>query len=316
MNKYPLSISNFIHTVLLILLILLLVACSGQISARTDNGKLNVVATTGQIADALANIGGDAIDLTGLLGPGVDPHLYVPTESNVATFSNANLIVYNGLHLEAQMLRVLEQMESRGVHVLSVGDSLPEDQLLGWDDQFPHDPHIWNDPDLWALGIEAMRDALIEADPSNEALYAENTQTYLETLAKTSAFIEEQINQIPRAQRVVITAHDAFGYFGRRFNLEVTGLQGVSTESEASAADVKELANMIVERQIPAIFVESSVSPKTIEAVQAAVADQGFEVIIGEELYSDALGEAGSDADTYVGMLRHNAKALLQALGE
>lgn len=310
------SLSRLLTVLLLLSCSLALGACGSGGASADSSEKLNVVATTGHIADALANIGGDAINLTGLLGPGVDPHLYVPTESNVSTFSNADLIVYNGLHLEAQMLRVLEQMEGRGVAVLSAGDSLPADQLLSWDDQFPHDPHVWNDPDLWATTVEAMRDALIKLDPENAELYRENTENYLQLLAETSAYVEEKINTIPRAQRVMITAHDAFGYFGRRYNMEVVGLQGISTESEASAADVKNLVDLIVERQIPAIFVESSISPKTIEAVQAAAADRGFNVEIGGELFSDALGEVGSGADTYVGMLRHNADTLAQALGE
>ena len=300
---------------LLFTIMFTLSACDSS-SADATNGKLNVVATTGQIADALANIGGDAINLTGLLGPGVDPHLYVPTESNVATFGAADLIVYNGLHLEAQMTRVLEQIEQRGVSVLSIGSYLPEDRLLNWDAQFPHDPHIWNDPQLWSQAVEIMRDRLIEVDPDNADLYTENAQNYLELLAETHAYAQELLDAIPTERRVMITAHDAFGYFGQTYDLQVLGLQGISTESEASAADVKDLAEFIVERQIPALFIESSVSPKTIEAVQAAVAAQGFNIEIGGSLYSDALGEEGSGADTYVGMIRHNAETVATALGE
>ncbi|MBV7327247.1 zinc ABC transporter substrate-binding protein [Chloroflexi bacterium TSY] len=307
---------NNVTISIIIIFAFIISACSTVSSATNDLGKLNVVATTGQVADALANIGGEAINLTGLLGPGVDPHLYVPTESNVATFGAADLIVYNGLHLEAQMLRVFEQMETRGVAVLSVGDSLPVENLLSWDNQYPHDPHVWNDPQLWSQSIEILRDKLIELDPDNAELYTENSRAYLETLAETHAYAAEQLSKIPADRRVMITAHDAFGYFGRTYSLEVLGLQGISTESEASAADVQELVDLIVERQIPAIFVESSVSPKTIEAVQAAVEAQGFKVEIGGSLFSDALGEEGSGAETYVGMIRHNAETVANALGE
>lgn len=291
-------------------------AACGSTDSNTSNGKLNVVATTGQIADALANIGGDAINLTGLLGPGVDPHMYVPTESNVATFSSANLIVYNGLDLEAQMYRVLEQMEKRDVAVLSIGDSMPAETLLNWNDDFPHDPHVWNDPDLWARAIELMRDKLIELDPDNADTYSANAESYLQDVADAHTYARDMMAVIPAENRVLITAHDAFGYLGRSYDFDVIGLQGISTESEASAADVSNLADLIVERQIPAIFIESSVSPKTIEAVQAAVKAQEFDVQIGGSLFSDALGEEGSGADTYIGMIRSNADTLAAALGE
>lgn len=312
MNK-----ENFKRAPLFVLcgLLALMVAACGPSDSNASNGKLNVVATTGQITDAIANVGGDAINLTGLLGPGVDPHLYVPTESNVATFSNADLIVYNGLDLEAQMYRVLAQIEQRGSAVLSIGDSMPEEKLLNWDAQYPHDPHVWNDPVLWARGIELMRDKLIELDPDNADTYNANAESYLAEVAATHDYVREILDEIPDTNRVLITAHDAFGYLGSSYGFEVIGLQGISTESEASAADVKDLAELIVERQIPAIFIESSVSPKTIEAVQAAVKAQDFDVKIGGSLFSDALGEEGSGADTYIGMIRHNAETLVAALG-
>lgn len=303
-------------TMLLLFTIALITVACGSSSSTADNGKLNVVATTGQIADAISNIAGDSVNLTGLLGPGIDPHLYVPTEGDVSTFSEADLIVYNGLDLEAQMARVLEQMESRGVSILAVGEELPAEQLLNWDSQYPNDPHIWNDPLLWSLGVELIRDRLIELSPDNAELYTANTETYLATIADTHEFVLEQLATIPEDQRVLITAHDAFGYFGRQYGLEVIGLQGISTESEASTADIQDLVELIVTREIPAIFVETSVSPKTIEAVQAAALDRGFNVEIGGYLFSDALGEEGSGAETYVGMIRANAVTLATALGE
>jgi manganese/zinc/iron transport system substrate-binding protein len=272
------------------------------------------VATTGQITDALQNIGGDAINLTGLLGPGVDPHLYVPTESDVTTLSEADVIFYNGLHLEAQMERILEQIGSRGTVVVAVGSKLPVDRLLDWDASAPHDPHVWNDPTLWSIGVAAMRDTLVETDPANADLYRQNSEAYLAEIAATHEYIKAEVERIPIERRVMITAHDAFGYFARAYGLEVLGLQGVSTEAEASAADVQDLADFIVKRQVPAIFVETSVPPRTIEAVQAAVQAQGFEVKIGGTLYSDALGDPETPAGTYTGMLRHNTDTLVQAL--
>lgn len=296
-----------------LLWIVVLAGCSTT-SASEGDGKLNVVATTGQIADALANIGGDRINLTGLLGPGVDPHLYVPTEGDVRTFSRANIIFYNGLHLEAQMERVLVQMGTRGTTVVAVGDSLPAEQLLDWDSSAPHDPHIWNDPLLWSNGVEAIRDALVAADPPNADFYRANTESYLAKIQATHEFIQQQVARIPAERRIMITAHDAFGYFARAYGLQVAGLQGISTESEASVGDIQELGDFIVERQIPALFVETSVSPRNIEALQAYVRDQGHEITIGGTLYSDALGAPDTPQGTYNGMLRHNAETLANAL--
>lgn len=301
------------------ILFTMLVACGASDSAITDAdsaGKVRVVATTGQISDSLANIGGDAISLVGLFGPGVDPHLYVPTEGDVGTLAEAQVIFYNGVHLEAQMVRVMDEMEKRGITVVPIGDRMPTDQLLSWDTSYPHDPHIWNDLLLWKQGVEIMRDTLIEVDPDNAELYRKNTESYLAQIDETHQYIQEQIERIPPDKRVMITAHDAFGYFARAYGMEVRGLQGISTESEASTNDVQELATFIVERQIPAIFVESSVPPRTIEAVQAAVQAQGFEVKIGGTLFSDALGSPGTPEGTYIGMLRYNAKTLADALSQ
>lgn len=298
----------------LVLGFLLLAACSGE-TAANENGRLQIVATTGQIADAVRNVAGDAADVTGLLGPGIDPHLYVPTEGNVTTFSEADVIFYNGLHLEAQMSRIMEQMAESKV-VVALGDELPAAQLLTWAANTPYDPHIWNDPTLFKMAVEIIRDTLIEADPAHADMYRENAERYLADIDAADVYVQEQIARIPADKRVMITAHDAFGYFAQRYGLEERGLQGISTESEAGTQDVQVLADFIVERQIPAIFIESSVPPGTIEAVQAAVRAKGFEVIIGGELFSDALGEEGHEAATYTGMLRHNARTLADALAE
>lgn len=319
--------TQHINLVLCLLLLVAMMTACGQSTTHSTTEQtttdstasttnLKVVATTGQVADAVKHIGGEAIDLTAMFGPGVDPHLYVPTENDVIELSEAEVVFYNGLHLEAQMERALTQMRQRGVKVIALGDALPADRLLSWDDNYPHDPHVWNDPELWSLGVEVVRDTLIEADPANAELYRQNATAYLTEIAETHAYIQAQVARIPADKRVMITAHDAFGYYARTYGFEVAGLQGISTESEASTADVQQLAEFIVERQIPAIFIESSVPPRNIEAVQAAVKAKGFEVVIGGELFSDALGNPGTPEGSYTGMLRHNTDTLANALGE
>ena len=298
----------------LLLLAFILVGCGGN---SAESGKLRVVATTGQTGDAVLHIAGDLVELEVLLGAGIDPHAYVPTEGDVSRLSNADVIIYNGINLEAQMVRILEQMASRDKIVLSVGDSLPQDQLLEWgyDDTKIFDPHIWNDPMLWSQGVETMRDTLMEADPENADAFEANASAYLDSILETHDYVTNAINSIPENARVMVTAHDAFGYFSRTYGIEVLGLQGISTNSEVSTADVRAMADEITSRQIPSLFVESSVSPKTMESLIEAARAQGHEVSIGGELLSDALGEEGTDAATYTGMLRHNATTIATALG-
>jgi len=298
----------------LLLTVVMGTAC-GEETGGSEDDRLMVVATTGQIHDALRNIGGAAIELHGLLGPGIDPHLYVPTEGNVQLFSDADMIVYNGLNLEAQMVRVLGQMADRGAIVVALGEALPEERLLR-QPAGTVDPHVWNDPALWSIGVNAILEALVDADPDNAALYRANAETYLAEVAAADAYVAEQVARIAPDKRILITAHDAFGYFANAYGMKVYGIQGISTESEASTADLQNLAEIIVTNQVPAVFVETSVSPRTIEALQAAVANQGFDVAIGGQLFSDALGEAGHPAETYIGMLRHNSQTIADALAD
>ncbi|MEM9615438.1 MAG: zinc ABC transporter substrate-binding protein [Actinomycetota bacterium] len=291
---------------------LLLLAGCGDADDDAADGRLTVVATTGQIHDAVLNVGGDQVDLIGLLGPGIDPHLYIPTEGDVDTFNDADVIFYNGLFLEAQMERVLEELADSKT-VVAVGDRQPEADLIpAGDGEF--DPHIWNDPDLWQGVVEVIRDTLIADDPANADLYRENAAAYIDEIATTHDEMLALVEQVPEDKRLLITAHDAFGYYARSYGFEVAGLQGLSTESEASTADVRELTDLIVSRQIPAIFVESSVPSRNIEAVQSAVAAQDFSVEIGGSLFSDALGEEGHPAETYIGMLRYNTETIVGAL--
>lgn len=300
----------------ILLMGLLLAACSAG-AQPADDGRIKVVATTGQIGDAVRNIAGERVALTTLLGPGIDPHTYAATEGDLFTFQEADVIFYNGLHLEAQLERVLEQIGESGTIVAAVGERIPAERLLSWEPEagFPHDPHVWNDVQLWRYVVEAVRDTLIQADPDGSAEYSRNTDAYLAELDALHAYIGEQAATLPAERRVIVTAHDAFSYFGRAYGFQVEAVQGISTEAEASTADIRALAEIVLQREVPAIFVESTISPRTIEAVQAAVRAAGRELTVGGSLYSDALGAADSEAGTYIGMMRHNIDTVVAALG-
>ncbi len=304
-----------LFVLLLLLALLSLAACgTSPASAQDDAGKIRVVTTIGQIADAAQIVGGEHVEVTGLMGPGIDPHLYVATESDVDLLRRADIIFYNGLFLEAQMTDVMEQL-GRSKTVTAVAENVDPALLLPWasyDDQY--DPHIWFDVQLWMKAVEAVRDTYTEFDPDHAADYEANAAAYLAELEELDAYVREQANRVPEAQRVLITAHDAFHYFGRAYNFEVRGLQGISTATEAGTADVRELTDFIVERQIPAIFIESSVPVRNVEALQAAAQARGFTVSIGGQLFSDAMGDAGTPEGTYIGMVRHNIDTIVGAL--
>lgn len=299
------------------IVILLLTSCArpaAQAPADVSDRQIRVVATTGMVKDLVEQVGGDRVRVIGLMGPGVDPHLYKASERDVTRLAEADIVFYTGLHLEGKMVEVFERMEGR-VKTVAVTDSIDRSLLLA-PPEFAgaYDPHIWFDVRLWMKAVEPVRDALAEMDPEHAALYEANAQRYLEELADLDAYVRAQAERVPPSQRVLITAHDAFNYFGRAYGFEVRGLQGISTATEAGTADVQALARFIAERQIPAIFVESSVPPRTIEAVQAAVRARGFDVAIGGELFSDSLGNPGTLEGTYVGMVRHNIDTIVGAL--
>jgi manganese/zinc/iron transport system substrate-binding protein len=295
-------------------LALLVSACVTKPNAN-ETGILNVVTTTGMIADIVKNIGGEHVEVTALMGPGVDPHLYKASEGDVQRLQSANLIFYNGLHLEAQMGEVLEKMNEFGVRTVAVTDKI-DPSLLNAPPEFKgnYDPHVWFDVSMWMKAAEQVQETLIEVDPAHTSEYEANAASYLDQLADLHQYVLTQAQTIPAEKRVLITAHDAFNYFGEAYGFEVRGLQGISTEAQAGTADVQDLVNFIVERQIPAIFVESSVPQRNIEAVQAAVQDQGFDVKIGGSLFSDAMGTAGTPAGTYIGMVTHNIDTIVSAL--
>jgi manganese/zinc/iron transport system substrate-binding protein len=248
------------------------------------------------------------------MGPGVDPHLYRASEGDVTRMAEADIIFYNGLHLEAKMADILEQMNGR-IRTAAVTDGIDRATLLAPPEfQGNYDPHVWFDVTFWMQATEEVRDALVELDPDSAAFYQDNAAAYLSELSDLHDYVLEQATRVPADKRVLITAHDAFNYFGRAYGFEVRGLQGISTAAEAGTADVQQLAAFIVERQIPAVFVESSVPPRYIEAVQATVKAQGFDVSIGGELFSDAMGSQGTPEGTYTGMVRHNIDTIVGAL--
>lgn len=279
-----------------------------------EGRAIRAVTTTGLIGDVVRRVGGDRVEVTSLMGPGVDPHLYKAREGDVRRLFRADVIFYNGLHLEARMGEVLERMGDR-TRTVAVTDAVPRERLLAPPEfEGAYDPHVWFDVTLWMAVVERVRDELAALDPEGREEYEVNAAAYLAELEALHRYVLEQAARIPAERRVLITAHDAFNYFGRAYGFEVRGLQGISTATEAGTGDVQALASFIVGRRIPAMFVESSVSPRTIEAVQAAVRARGFEVRIGGQLHSDALGPEGSGADTYVGMVRHNIDTIVSGL--
>lgn len=275
---------------------------------------LKVTATTGMIADTAQAVGGSHVVVTGLMGPGVDPHLYKATQGDLKKLTEANLILYNGLHLEGRMADILVKL-ARQVPTVQVTDSIPEERLREppeFDGHF--DPHVWFELALWRPVVERIRDAFIERDAAHAADYTAQAAAYLKELDALEVYAKEQLGAIPANRRVLITAHDAFGYFGRAYGLEVLGLQGISTAAEYGLQDVDRLVSLIVSRKIPAVFIESSVSPRSVEALIAGAKAQGHDVKLGGELHSDALGEAGGPAGTYLGMFRSNVDTIAKAL--
>jgi manganese/zinc/iron transport system substrate-binding protein len=296
-----------------LILTLLLAGCSAP--GAEEDGTLNVVATTTMLADLATVIGGERVAVNGLMGPGIDPHLYQASAGDVTLMQKADIVVYNGLHLEGKMGEIFENLSGQGSTVICIEEGLDESKLLAWeDDSSVHDPHIWFDVSLWKEAAQTVANGFSEADPDGKSAYESNLDAYLTELDETDTYIRNRVAELSEEQRVLVTAHDAFQYFGKAYGFEVRGLQGISTDAEAGTADVSDLAGFIVEQQIKAIFVESSVPPKTIEALQAAVKAKGSDVAIGGELYSDSLGDADSGADTYILTVKANIDTIVDAL--
>lgn len=305
--------------IVMILAFVLVVALTGcaQPNSDLDNleDRLKVVATTTMLSDLSRIIGGDHLSVTGLMGPGIDPHLYQASAGDVTLMREADVVVYNGLHLEGKMGEIFGSLSGQGHAVICIEEGLDSSKLLEWDGGGSvYDPHIWFDVSLWKDAAGIVAEGLSKADPDNASDYESNLEDYLEDLDELDAYIRNRASEVPEGQRVLVTAHDAFNYFGNAYGFEVRGLQGISTDAEAGTADVRDLADFIVERQIKAIFVESSVPPKTIEALQAAVKAKGFDVAIGGELYSDSLGGQNSGAETYILTFMANIDTIVDAL--
>ncbi|UWS07769.1 metal ABC transporter solute-binding protein, Zn/Mn family [Phaeobacter inhibens] len=282
--------------------------------ARAEE-PLKVVATTGMIADAARQVGGDAVEVRALMGPGVDPHAYRQTRSDIVAMTRADLVLWHGLYLEAQMEEFFHDL-ARKRTVVAVADGLDKDRLRGHDtyaDKF--DPHVWMTPALWKDMVAEVQAALTEARPDQADLFAANATAHLVELDQLITYGTKILAQVPAENRVLVTAHDAFGYFGRDFGFEVLGIQGISTQSEAGLNRIGELVDLLVERGVSAVFVESSVSDRSVRALIEGAAAQGHEVRIGGELFSDAMGADGSYEGTYVGMLDHNMTTIAAALG-
>ncbi|WP_461302841.1 metal ABC transporter solute-binding protein, Zn/Mn family [Aureisphaera sp.] len=292
---------------------LLLLNCKGKESDGTS--KLKVVTTTTMVTDLVKNIGGDNIEVDGLMGAGVDPHLYKASEGDVSKLYNADIIFYNGLHLEGKLVEVFEKMESPTKTQVALGEALDKSGLIG-SEYFAsnYDPHVWFNIDYFKEFTRQVTATLAEKDPENSVNYVKNETAYLAKLDDLKIAVEAKIASLPKEQRILVTAHDAFNYFGSAYDFEVVGLQGLSTATEAGVQDVQRLSNFIIEKQVKAIFVESSVPRRTIEALQEAVKSKGFDVKIGGSLFSDALGSPDTEEGTYIGMFQYNVNTIVDEL--
>lgn len=272
-----------------------------------------IVATTGMIADAARRIGG--AEVTALMGPGVDPHSYRQTRSDIAALVRADLVLWHGLRLEAQLVDFMADV-ARRVTVVPVAEAIEKDKLLAWAGYADHhDPHVWMDPILWLQAVKAVEAALMALEPDRAEVLAANATTYRAEITALDTYAREVLGTVPADARVLVTAHDAFSYFGRAYGFEVEGIQGISTESEAGLARIGALVDMLVARKIKAVFVESSVPDRAMRALVEGAAAQGHTVVIGGELYSDAMGVDGTYEGTYPGMIDHNITVISRALG-
>lgn len=284
-------------------------------SGTANAARLTAVATVGMIGDVVQQVGGTCVAVTTLMGPGVDPHVYRASATDARELQAADVIFYAGLSLEGQLSEVLERLSERRPTVAVSELAVPEDLRVRTDDGYSVDPHVWMDVSLWARTVDVVRETLSLLAPECATAMGARAASYREQLAALDQWVRDSAASVPPEQRILVTAHDAFYYYGRAYGFEVHGIQGISTEAEAGLADIRAVTDLVVERGVPALFVETSINPRNIEAVQAAVRARGREVAIGGELFSDALGAAGTWQGTYIGMLVHNTKTIVEALG-
>ena len=285
-------------------------SCQQSAPERTERGKPYILATTGMVADMVQHIVGDSATVEALMRPGVDPHLYKASQGDLRKILDADYLFYNGVHLEGKLASILEK-QARVKPVVAVGDGL--DGLMRVNET-TYDPHIWFDVSLWKAATANAARQLAKLDSTNAAYYEANAHRYMEALDSLDAWVRVRIHTIPPARRVLITAHDAFSYFGRAYGVEVRGLQGISTVSEFGLRDVSRLVDDIIAQGIPAVFVESSVSDRSLKAVLAGVHERGGTLRIGGNLFSDAMGTDGTPEGSYIGMVKYNVNTIVQAL--
>lgn len=294
-----------------------MVSCGGErVAGAERDGPLRVVATIGMIADVARTLGGSGVEVEQLMGAGVDPHLYAPTRTDIQRLMEAELVVYNGLLLEGRMTDTLVRAAGSGRRVVAVTEGVAESELLMPEGQEGHpDPHVWMDVSLWSLAAERTAGAIAEARPGLKGDVDAALAAYRAELAELDVYAARVLGSIPEGQRVLVTAHDAFGYLGRRYGIEVVGIQGISTESEAGVRDIERLVELLVSRRVPAVFVESTVAERNVRALIEGAGAQGHEVRVGGTLFSDAMGPAGTYEGTYIGMIDHNVTTIARALG-
>lgn len=301
-----------------LILLTALVGCSGSTAPRNEAGPrsssspVRVVCTTGMVADIVKNVGGKWVTVEALMGEGVDPHLYKPSTGDVSKLEQAEAIFYSGLHLEGKMGELFEHLAQRK-RVFAITDDIPRAELLNvGGEQF--DPHVWFDVKLWSQSTALVERELSKLDPAHAADYQSQATLYREQLEELDRTCREQLAQVPQPRRVLVTAHDAFSYFGRAYHVEVKAIQGVSTDSEAGVREINELVEFIALRQVKAVFVETSVDPRNVRALIEGCAARGHAVTVGGSLYSDAMGAADTPEGTYVGMVRKNVSLIVAAL--
>lgn len=287
---------------------------TAPVSAETGSTP-RVVATIAMIGDVAANVAGDCARVDTLMGPGVDPHLYQAKASDVRLFERADAILYSGYSLEGQLGKVLEKLAAKKPTVAVAPASIDTDELITTQDIYGIDPHLWMDAALWGRIAPTIADTVAKVAPDCEADMHQRAADYREDLEALDEWIGESIATIPERQRVLVTAHDAFAYYGRGYGIEVKGIQGISTESEAGIADIREMVDTVTGRKVPAVFIESTINPRTINAVIDGAGKRDHEVSIGGELFSDAMGESGTPEGAYIGMLRANTLTIVEALG-
>ena len=303
----------------LLINLIMLTCVAGLVSCQnsedtTENDKFLIVTTTNILADGLKQIVGQHAEVRSLMGPGVDPHLYKPTHSDVESLYNADIIVYNGLHLEGKMQEILKKVALQKT-VISAADGIPSKFLQNpGGPGTPADPHLWFNVALWKGALQHITNSLANTDSANSRFYTENFARYAVQLDSLHNWVQAEMSKIPEPQKVLVTAHDAFGYFGSAYQIEVRGLQGISTMSEYGIRDIQQMAEFISERKIPAVFVESSVPKKALEAVVEGCKQRGHTVVIGGSLYSDALGASDEKGGHYLGMVQHNVETIVNAL--